>query len=193
MTSADFAAMASEVFGFLEQRSFTYSWSGGYRVRFDSPVVFAVVVYDATRSYELGIEIGLQAGISHSVERPFMISEMLRAAGRSDLGEATALIQAQAGEVRNRLEWLAGLLREHGSAFLCGDRALFEALDKQRDADCRAYAMRAELAKATREAGQAWQQGNYDEVVKQLEPLAAYLPASQQKRLEIARKRSQSN
>lgn len=193
MTPADFAVMAREGFGFLEQRSFTYSWNGGYCVRFDSSTVFVSVVYDATRSYELGLELGLQVGVSHDVERPFMISEMLRVAGYPDLGEAASLVQARADAVRSKLEWLGGLLREHGSGFLDGDQVLFEALDEQRDNDCRAYAMRTELANATQEAGRAWREGQYDEVVQRLDPLEKYLSASEQERLKIARKRSQSN
>lgn len=192
MNPADFASMVRQVFGFLVARSFVDSWKGGYRVRFDSPTVFVSVMYDATRSYELGIEIGLKAGISHPVERPFTISEMLRAVGQSDLGEAATLVQARPNEVRERLVWLSGLLCEYGVALLDGDRAWFEALDRQRDADCNAYAMQTNLARATREALKAWQQGNYNEVVQKLEPVEKNLPTSEQKRLEIARKRSKA-
>lgn len=189
MSPANFASTVHDVFGFLVEHSFVDSWKGGYCVRFDSPKVFVSVVYDATRSYELGIEIGLQVGISHSVERPFTISEICRATGHPDLGEATALVQARPSEVRERLLWLAGLLREHGAALLEGDRVWFGALDRQRDADCNAYAAQTKLAQATREALKAWQQGKYGEVVRKLEPVEEYLPASEQKRLEIARKR----
>lgn len=192
MTSHDFATMARDVFGFLEQRSFAFSWNGGYGVRFHTSMVCVDVHYDATRSDELEVMIGLMAGVSHEVKRRFMISEMLRVTGHPDLGKATRFVQCRADEVRSRLEWLAGLLREHCSRLLDGDLALFEALDEQQDADCRDYAMRRELARATREAGQAWQQRNYGDVVRQLEPLARYLPPAEKMRLEIARKRSHS-
>jgi len=192
MNPSDFAVMVRNIFNFLEKQSFVYSWSGGYSVRYDSSTVFVMVGYDAKRSYELAINIGLQVGISHSVERSFTISEMLRIIGRPDLGKATNLIQALPDEARNKIEWLAGLLREHASGLLDGDRTLFEMMDKQREADCRVYALQTKLAEGTREAGKAWQLKKYDEVVKHLEPLAEYLPTSEQKRLEIARRRSQS-
>jgi hypothetical protein len=191
MNSADFATIARKAFSFLEGRSFVHSWDGGCRVRFDSPAVVVQVAYDATRSWELDLYIGLQAGISHSVERPFGISELLRVAGRPDLGKATAFLQPRPENVRNELEWLAGLLHDHGSAFLDGDRVLFEALDHQRDADGEASATQTKLTCATQAARVAWEQRKYDEVVKQLEPVAAFLPSAEQKRLEIARRRCQ--
>jgi len=190
MNASHFADLVKNCFGFLEDLSFAYTWDGGFSVRFNSSTVFVAVVYDATRSYELRIEIGLQAGIVRPIERPFSVSELLRVAGRPDLAEATSLIQARPDEVGDRLEWLANVLSKHGQEFLNGELEVFNALDEQREADCRAYAARSEVLYAKREAAKAWNEKNYGEVVRQLDPIKEYLAASEQKRLEIARRRS---
>lgn len=193
MTPADFAAMARESFGFLEQRSFVYSWDGGYRVRFDSPTVFVGVVYDATRSCELGVEIGLQAGIEYNVERPFEIWEILRSLGRGELPEAKSVIQSRASGLQKYLGRLSDLVRQYASGLLTGDIELFRALGRQRDADSAAYALRTALSYARQNAEKAWKQGKYQEVVEELEPVADHLSPAEQKMLAIARKRIQSH
>ena len=184
--------MVQELFGFLKEQAFIYSCNDKYCIaRFDSPEVFVSVSYDANNSHELSVGIGLQADISNSTESSFTISQMLRVANHSDLGEAAVLIQASNDDkARSKLEWLASLLEEHGTGFLNGDRDLFEALNNQGNEDCRAFALRTELDNAVQKAAKAWQQKKYDEVVMQLEPLLEHLPKSEQKRLEIARTRS---
>lgn len=190
MKPEEFASLVREVFAFLEREyAFAFSWRSGYMVRFDSPRVFVTVVYDATRSYELGVEIGLRAGIEWNIERPFELWTILRSVGQSELFEAKSAVQSRPSDLRKNLEKLADLVRQHASALLIGDIEAFRTLGRQWDADCAAYALETALRYARQNAEKAWKQGKYQEVVKELEPVADHLSPAEQKMLAIARKR----
>lgn len=154
-------------------------------VRFDSPTVFVTVVYDAIRSYELGVQIGQVGAAGH----PFELWTILRLAGQGELPEAKSVIHSRASDLQKNLERLAILFRQYASNLLIGDIELFRAVGRQRDADDDAYALKTALSYARQNAEKAWKQGRYEEVVKELEPVADHLSPSEQKMLAIARKR----
>jgi len=189
MKPEEFVLLVQNTFAFLEREcDFTFSWRGGFIVRFNSPRVFVTVVYDATRSYELGVQMGLQAGIEYDVERPFEIWEMLRVVGQGELPEAKSVIQSRTSDLRKHLETLADLVRHYASTLLTGDLHLFRELGRQRDADTAAYALKTALSYARRNAEKAWKQERYEAVVEELESVLDRLSPSEHKMLAIARR-----
>lgn len=190
MKPEEFVSLAREAFAFLErEHSFTFSWEGGYIVRFDSPRVFVTVVYDATRSWELGVQVGLQVGIEYGIERPFELWTTLRAMGQAELPEAKSVIRSRASELPQNLERLAGLLRQYATNLLTGDIELFRLVGQQQDADNAAYALKTALSYARQNAEKAWKQRRYREVVRELESVEDHLSPAERKMLTIARKR----
>lgn len=102
MKPEEFVASVRNVFSFLEQDyDFSFSWESGYIVRYDSSRVFITVIYDATRSYELGFQIGLRTG---TIGHPFEIWTILRAVGQGELHEAKAVIRARSSDLMKYLE-----------------------------------------------------------------------------------------
>ena len=190
MKPEEFVALVRETFAFLEREyGFSFSWTDGYCVHFNSPNVFVSVMYDATRSYELSVDIGQVGTAGH----PFELWTILRAAGRGELLEAKTAISSQASDLPQHLERLASLFKQYASNLFTGDTHLFKALGQQRDADDAAYALETILSRARQKAEKNWKQKEYGEVVKQLELLEIHLSPSEKKMLDIARKRSQSN
>ncbi len=192
MKSSEFYELVLDRFAAIcETHHMRRTDASGFVVRFDGPDVFVTVAYDAFRSQELTAGVGLHAGISHPVERPFQLSELLRAVGRDELPEAQLQeIVAKHAELGPAIDHLAGLLSTYGREALAGDRQLFARLDAQRDLDCFRYAHDRPLGEASRQASVAWSKRQYGAVVSLLAPFASKLTLSEKEMFETAKVRA---
>ena len=188
MDSTEFEKLAGESFESLAKaHALQMHATGRFAVRFDGPEVFVTLAYDALRSLELSAGIGLQAGIVRAVERPFQLSELLRAVGQYSLPEAQMQeITAPHTEVKAALHHLADLFGKYGQEALRGDRTLFGRLDAQRDLDCLRYQYDRDLGNASRAAFVAWSRGQYEKVVALLKPFGDRLTADERRILDAA-------
>ena len=186
--SARFQALVAETFEPLSKAyGLRMSKTDSFSVRFDGHEVFVTVAYDALRSLELIAGIGLQAGVVRAVERPFQLSELLRAVGQYSLPEAQMHeIVARHDDLRSALEHLADVLTKYGQEALRGDRSLFSRLDSQRDLDCLRYQHDRDLGNASRAAFVAWSRGEYRTVVALLKPFEERLTADERQVLDAA-------
>lgn len=189
ITSAEFNELAAESFDEL-CKSFDLKMRerDTFTVRFDGQEVFITLSYDAFRSCEIIANIGLQAGIVREVERPFQLSELLRAVGQYGLPEAQMQeIVTSHKDVKESLQHLARLFTKYGQESLRGDRALFSRLDTQRDLDCTRYQYDRDLDDASRAAFVAWSRAQYATVITLLSPFKARLTIEERKMLESAK------
>jgi hypothetical protein len=158
-------------------------------LRLDGPEVFVTVAYDAFRSQEVLVGVGLRKGLMHPVERPFELAELLRIVGHYELPEAREEVVARETEVGGALSRLAELLAIYARDALRGDRAFFSRLDAQRDLDCYRYQYDRPLDDASRAACEAWSDGRYNAVVTLLRPFRERLTVSEKNILESAEAR----
>ncbi|MDG2332927.1 MAG: hypothetical protein P8Q97_01765 [Myxococcota bacterium] len=174
-------------FGFLEKDyGFTCAEDDCNRVRFDSGRVFVQVVYDATRSFEVTVEMGQP----DCEGPPYNFAEFLRAFAVADHLELSAVQAADVVVARKFVERFAEVLQRHGTAVMRGDEEGFRKLQAQRNSDCNAYERERRLERGTSVAERAWNDGDYGGVVAALTPVEGDLSAAQRKKLELARKRS---
>ena len=160
-------------------------------IRLDGPEVFVGIAYDAHRSREVLMHLGLQKGLTHPVERPLELAELLRIVGHYELPEVEdEVVAATDTEVGGALSRLAELLSTYGHDALRGDRAFFARLDKQRDLDCYRYTYDRPLDNASRAACVAWSKGQCEAAVSLLRPFQERLTASERSMLEEAEERS---
>jgi hypothetical protein len=185
----EFRRLVEEAFGPLcRAYGLRMPAEGSLALRLDGAEMFLTVAYDASRSRELVSSFGLQAGVVHAVQRPFQLSELLRAVGQYDLPEAQMQeIVASHDEVAAALHHLAGLYTAYGQDALRGDRALFSRLDAQRDLDCWRYEHDRDLDRVSRAAYVAWAHRQYDAVASLLSPFKERLTTDERRMLDLAK------
>ena len=184
----EFRQLVGEAFASLcREHGLRISTEEYFVVRLDGPEVFLRVAYHAFGTREVLSSIGLRAGIVHAVERPFQLSELLRAIGQYELPEAQMQeIVAAPEDVQSAVCHLADLYTKYGQDALRGDRTLFSRLNAQRDLDCVRYAKDRRLDDASRAAYVAYARGQYDAVVSLLKPFKERLTADERRMFNAA-------
>lgn len=185
-----FAKLAMQHFGFLEtDYGFRRVNTDDRLVRWESTDVFVQVHFDATRSYEVGAEIGQLNVLFNGNERPFDIGEVARLAGIP--WSQYKVFQASNEERLDAvLKEMADLLRQAGQALLRNDTRAFAALGKLREQECAAYAEERDLRQMRDAADKAWHQRDYRAVVALYGPHTNRLSPAEIKRYELALKQT---
>lgn len=180
-----------EAFEFLiSDRGYRCTDQAGFRVRFESPVVFVEATYDRSRSYELRLLIGL-LGVEPRQAAAFSIDEILRLR-RAPNAKDFVLMKANSEEkVIGYIERLAQALRDYGTEFLLGDRDSFVELARQRRSDIEVYSLERELRRARTNAQSAWDAGDYAGVVRAFGHLRHALTPAEAEKLNLAEERLQ--
>ena len=185
----DFANMARSAFAFLtDDEGFCVVHSGGERVRFESKSVYVEVLFDAQRSFEVGVQIGLADSLGPGKERPFSLSEILRLRRIPDtdiLEGAQATTKSVLGTL---LAALARKTRDHARDFLSGDADSYRELASFRELETESYAQEQRLRYMRADADAAWTAKDYLAVIKAYGSSPSLLTASERKRLEYAKK-----
>lgn len=191
MSNTEFQFLVEQHFHFLQERyGFARLVFDDFSTRFEGERVVIVVVYDATRSHELGVLISLRAGIAHAVERPFEIHEWLKTIGPFSGFDAKRWEYVRHEDANAAIQQIAVLLESFGSNVLSGDTATFDQLDRQRDMNCQQLADETSLRYARNLVAKAWLRSDYTAVVTAFSPLEKELTDSERMKLEIARKRT---
>jgi hypothetical protein len=184
----DFENLTRSAFAFLSDGGFRIVESDIGRVRFESERVYVEVLFDAQRSFEVGVQIGLVDALGPGKERPFSLPEILRLrripeAGRLDGAQATT-----ANVLCDLLTALARNTRDHARDFLAGDANSYRELASFRELETGKYAQEQRLRYMRADADAAWASKNYPAVVKAYSSDPSLLTAAERKRLEYAQK-----
>lgn len=159
-----------------------------FQVLYKNDHVFMAVNFDNGRSFELGIEIGLEV----EPRRAFSLAEILRLR-KVSVEIVDGLMASDAARLRDALELVASLTLEHASDFLSGNAFSFAQISKLRERESEIYAHERDLRVARARSEIAWAKKNYSDVVRALVPVEQYLSPAEMKRLDYARNRSQSS
>ena len=183
-----FENIAKSAFGFLESKyRFSCVELGPWCVRYESPKVFVLVMFDGTRSYELGCSIGRMDDFEGSRQVPFELGEVMRAEGISNENMSFQVTTSDA--LRTFTCRLAEQLERCAHRVLTGDDSVFKSVSDLRNRECAKYATEKRLEQTKTAAESAWQSKEYRKVVELLSPVQEWLNPSEVKKLEYARKR----
>ena len=110
-------------------------------VRWETDRVFVQIQYDATRSFEVGLEIGQITIAALRLVPPYSLREMVGVGGVAFADRP--FFQASTEErLKAALEKIARLLLQHGNKLLADDAEAFKSIARQREEDCALYASR---------------------------------------------------
>ena len=158
-------------------------------VRFESPSVFVEIRFDYARSYELGVELGLN-GAEDRHEPSFNLAEVVREK-RAPEADYVAHLQMSSSVIDPAsIDKLALFLRHYARDLLEGSKAAFARLASQRDSEVLEFDHARLLRLALAESDNAWSTSDFAEVALLLEPFSSSLTPSQAIRLRIAKDRS---
>lgn len=152
---------------------------------YKNDAVFMAVNFDNGRSFEIGVEIGLEV----EPRRAFSLAEIMRLRKLST-EMIDGLMVVDTARLQGALELLARLTLEHASDFLSGNKFSFAQISKLSDLESKIYAHERDLRSARAKAEIAWTQKQYPGVVATLTSIEQYLSPAEIKRLDYARKHS---
>ncbi len=189
MSTNDFAKLAQDKFSFLvSEYSFCCVEATNYVVRFESDKVFVSVRYDASRSFELDVEVGELNVLYGGEERPFNLGEILRLEGAEKKERYTFFQASEPEALTNCTARLALLLSTYGVEFLKGNKYSFKRLSTFREKECNQYALETELTDIRRKVQVAWKDKNYSRVVELYQPVEDVISEAEKKKLAFAKK-----
>ena len=180
-----FAEVVKENFSFLQDHGFKRVQSEPTFVRFESRRSY-VNVYHGRRSFEIGLEIGLQG--DRPKEACHSMSEIIRLVEPEKLAEYKDYAACTVTDVAEGVRRLAALFRRYIDAGILDDAGFFERLRESHKAAVHDYWKKGELTHARRELDAAWHAKNYAKVVELLRPLRDALTPTELHKLEYAEK-----
>jgi len=158
-------------------------------VKYESTNVF-VNVYHGRSSYVLGFEIGQIRDLSNRNEVIYSLGDILDLLGKRQ-EERYTFFQASTNErVKEYVLKLALLVRKYGKGFLHGETRLFADLLEASWKKVKAYERETALARARKEAENAWRERDYAKLVEIYNPVREDLTPAELKKLEYAQNRS---
>lgn len=187
-----FQLKAENAFSFLaREHGFVITESAPTRLVLESSLVRIFVGFDAGRSFELEVSIGLRSDIAAATsEPPYRLAEVLGSLGMAKRDRFETVQVTTDGAMERFLDLMAKALKVHAQDFIEGDISAFRHVARYRDQECRSYRRDQELARAREVAAAAWAKKNYGDVVRALTPVKDLLSRSDLRRLEIAKKRT---
>lgn len=186
-----FLAAATRSFDFLVERyGFRIRVAEPDYLRFENEQVYVVLRYDARRSYELGVALGLLSDEDHGLSIAYDLNEVLRFEGLDTERNRIPLNATSPSQLARFLPQLSEFLCKYGSGYLSGNGEKFGALSKFRSDQSAAYGLEKKLVQIREEALVAWHNGEYRRVVELLGSVQKHLTQAEKKKFEIARKRA---
>lgn len=163
-------------------------FSDSEMVRFESEKVFLQVRFNASRSFDLGVEIGQMPTSANEPERPFDLSEVLKLHKSSDATYVEHLQVSRLDLLPSVIEHLYLLVERYASSLLDGFVEDFVELGDFRNRECYLYAKTRSLMYARENVEKAWLSKNYQEVVAEYRAFEGDLTEVERKRLAFAEK-----
>lgn len=184
-----FISLVLEKFRFLcIEYKFYVVQKDDYLIRFESNEVFLTVHYDASRSYELDVEIGQLTSLFNGQERPFNLGEILRTEGVA-AGKKYKAFQAMAPDVlESCISNLALLVYMNAKSYLLNNAFSFKRLSDFREKECEQYSLKKKLVSVRRDAQVAWSNKDYLKVIALYKSIEPMINEIEKKKLCIAQK-----
>ncbi|WP_039916746.1 hypothetical protein [Cellvibrio mixtus] len=192
MNSDIFNAAVLKHFNFLTiDYGFSVVQKDSYQIRFESDQVFLSVYYDANRSYELDVEIGLLSALFNVNERSFNLGELLRTENAIE-GKQYRTFQVSSPDAIERcVSKLATLVLLNAKDYLLGNKFSFKRISDLRNSECTQLEMKRKLDDVRSEAQAAWQKKEYSKVVALYKPVEHMLSEVERKKLVFAQRHSE--
>lgn len=160
--------------------------SSPQQVRYENDIVFLLIHWDNTWSYELGIEIGKKCTIGK--DQSFPLHVILKKDKAPDADRISNLMISDEKDLPAILQNLADLVIRNASDLLNGDEQSFAQIEAFSHHNNAAFARNTELQHTKSIADKAWAEKDYGNVIKVLEPVEDSLSATDKARLDYARK-----
>ncbi|MCP5071960.1 MAG: hypothetical protein GY947_01530 [Rhodobacteraceae bacterium] len=155
------------------------------RVEYQSNGLVVTVSYDHNRSCELTVGLGSV----NQLGPQFNFGETLRSCGAPvDLPSAYQV--SDKNRLIHFLGELAENLRRYCTELLTGDAPAFDRLKRLREIECEAFERENKLRKVRSDANQAWATGNFQRVVRILQPHESELGKLEKRKLDFSRKKN---
>lgn len=156
-------------------------------VRYESAKVFINLIFDGTRSYELGIGIGQKGITSGKHEQSFSLGEVLRCI-EAPKHRAFDCVQVTTPELLSKFLFAyAELLDRYAKDLITGSESFFRRLSKCRDKECDAYEIETQLRQIRPLADEAWRNKDYAKFTDLLSPIKKHLSGSELKKFKYAK------
>ncbi len=189
MSANEFVKLAKEKFDFLiSEYNFRCVEATNYIVRFEDDKVFVSVRYDASRSYELDVEVGQLNVLFNGQERPFNLGEILRLAGVAEKENYTFFQASELSILVNCVTRLASLLSTYAVDFLQNNKFSFKRLSDLREKECNQYELETKLTCIRKEVQIAWKNKDYSKVAELYKPVEYAISDAERKKLTFAQK-----
>ena len=178
-----FPVLVRQAFEFLEtDYGFTCCEENETYVRYEANGVF-VSVYHGRRSYEVGIEIGLE---EIHLNSGFGIGTLISIYSENNDKKRYYKIASSVDKIKEFLSELSCLLKKYGDQALRGDKAVFILMKRKMDE----YWGRMRADQIRIKASEAFKKRDYKKATSLYESMSDFLAESERKKLEYARKKS---
>lgn len=172
----------------METYAFVVTDANDGTVILDSSSVRIIITYDWRNSYEVGVGLSELVNGVQTPSIPFNLGEVFRELRVPDADRVSFMQSAKENDVVIFLNETAGRLMTFCGSCLVGDTGQFKAIAKRREHESLEYTRKVQLASIREQADKAWQNGRYPDFVALMEGFASWLPDSDNKKLEYAKK-----
>lgn len=152
-----------------------------------------ITIYHGRSSYVLELEIKRKGNFPEAQEQGFTLGELIfLLSGDFNEAKQSSFQVSNAKGVKLFIPRLAELFKKYSQPILKGDLEIFNRLWEQRERDREKYAKEVHLSHIREKAEVSWHKKDYVKIVGLLEPVKKDLTSVELKKLEYAKKQSQS-
>jgi len=194
MKSDFFLSIVQKNFHFLiNEYDFSISKINDFSVRFENREVFIKITYDARRSYEIDIGLGLLETENHYPEPAYNLGEILRI---NKAPESRQYRMFQASNPENLelcITKISKLVARYAAVFFSNTDFCFKRLENQRRMECEEYELNTKLRTIREYAQKAWQQKEYSKLIRLYKPVESFLTPVEKQKLHFSVKQNQKS
>jgi hypothetical protein len=182
-----FEGSVLSIFDFLTtEHGFALIGSDEYSAHYASDCVWLVISH-GRQSYELSLDVARSAN-QEDIEHPYSMQALMRVTDPPLAQKYRAFTATDAGAVTMGLQRLAKCLMTYGKPALRCDEDFFASMARERRAAAEDCARKSRWKADSEVALEAMKQKDWRRVIEIYEPRGDALKASEQKRLDIARR-----
>ena len=151
--------------------------------RYESSQIVLNILF-SHRNHEIELEFGRRVIDENSKAGLFSIQDLLHGEDR----EQASFMAFNVETLQSRMEHIAELLCSIGQPYLLGDKKAYESLRKTRTDFVSVRDLEIKFDQARESLSKAWQERDYEEVIRLLYPIRYSLTASEKMKYEYAKK-----
>lgn len=182
----DYQTAVLEAFSFLITKyGYNALPESDFTVSFQRASVTINVMYDARRSHEL--DLRLSYFTSSDSADSFTLDDILHAENGGSCAPQVSSLPA----LLKALQKIADKFQKYGENYIQGDSFSFRRLSKDREKRSNEYAITTKASRVKAEAGSAWKNRDYLEVVSLLSSIHKHLSKSELMKLAYSKKKAE--